>query len=387
MTINGYNDSYQRQEISETVISVTGFPDSFHCLIKQFEKTSLRDFLLKRIQSFYMILKIANSADNISQNILAADIGATKTNIAVCHWDGCSLSIRKEASYKTKSFNDINSLIAAFIGDDEIPAKISLAVAGPIEKNIAMLTNINWQIDGSQVVRKFNRRFFLLNDLEAVAYSVAVLNEKDIHVLHRGEKRTNENVAIIAPGTGLGEAGLCFDKDGYHPFATEGGHCSFAPRNEIDIELYRYLAKKFEHISWERIISGPGICNIYDFLVHVKEREEPSWIKEKILSHNKSIVISENTTECVVCKETIDLFIHYLAEECGNLVLKFKAFSGIFIGGGIIPDLIPSIHEDYFLKHFSNFGRFKKLLQLIPVNIILNKKAPLLGAAYFGIQQ
>ena len=334
-----------------------------------------------------MILKIANSGNSITRDVLAADIGATKTNIAICHWDGSQLLISKQASYKTKEFKDINSLIAEFMTAGKMPATISLAVAGPIEKNIATLTNINWQIDGGQLADEFNRQVFLINDLEAVAYSLAVLNERDIHVLHRGEQRLNENVAIISPGTGLGEAGLFFDKEGYHPFATEGGHSSFAPRTAIDIELYNYLSKKFEHVSWERIISGPGICNIYDFLIHVKERDEPSWIKEKMLLHDKSIVISENITECKICRETMDMFFRYLAEECGDLVLKLKAFAGVFIGGGIVPDLISSLHEDYFLKHFSNFGRFKKLFHSISLNIILNKKAPLLGAAHFGIQQ
>lgn len=176
-----------------------------------------------------MILKIANSGNSITPDVLAADIGATKTNIAICHWDGSQLLTRKQASYKTKEFKDINSLIAGFMDADKMPAKISLAVAGPIQKNIATLTNINWQIDGGQLANEFNRQVFLINDLEAVAYSLAVLNERDIHVLHRGEQRLNENVAIISPGTGLGEAGLFFDKEGYHPFATEGGHSSFAP--------------------------------------------------------------------------------------------------------------------------------------------------------------
>src|SRR5574337_1017237 len=216
-----------------------------------------------------MILKIANSENKNVQDVLAADIGATKTNIAVCHWDGSSLSFTKEASYKTKSFNDIISLITAFIANDEIPAKISLAVAGPVEKNQVSLTNINWQINVEQVAKEFNRQVFLINDLEAVAYSLAFLSEKDIHVLHHAEKTADANVAIIAPGTGLGEAGLYYSKDGYHPFATEGGHSSFSPRTETDIELYRYLAKKFEHVSWERLISGPGISAIYDFLIHV----------------------------------------------------------------------------------------------------------------------
>jgi len=333
-----------------------------------------------------MILKIANGDNKIEQDILAADIGATKTNIALCHWDGNDLLISNEATYKTKNFTDAGSLIDEFIGNDELPAKICLAVAGPVQENKVTLTNINWQIDGDQIAKQFHREVLLINDLEATAYSLAVLDSKDIHSIHQGERGSKGNVGIIAPGTGLGEAGLYFNGGGYHPFATEGGHSSFAPRIGIDIELYHFIKRNFEHVSWERIISGPGICTMYDFLLHVKEREEPSWIKEKMLAHDKASVISENATECAICKETMDMFIRYLAEESGNLVLKFKATGGLFIGGGIVPHLVSIIHEDYFLKHFSGFGRLKDLLQAVPISIILNKKAALFGAAYFGVQ-
>jgi len=334
-----------------------------------------------------MILKIANTKEKSGGNVLAADIGATKTNMSVFHWDGEKFSADKEATYKTKSFANINALITEFTGAGEIPPIICMAIAGPVQKNKVTLTNVNWQMDGEEIAKKLKRQVVMINDLEAVGYGLAVLNDKDVHVLHKGEKNSEGNVAIIAPGTGLGEAGLYFNKDGYHPFATEGGHSSFAPQAEIDIELYRHLARKFGHVSWERIVSGPGICNIYDFLVQVKEREEPSWIKEKMLSHDKASVISENITECHVCQETIEMFIRYLAEESANLILKFKATGGVFIGGGIVPHLVSIIHEDYFLKQFSNFGRLKNLLQLIPVNIILNSKAALLGAAYFGLRR
>lgn len=331
-----------------------------------------------------MILKIAGTRSQLSGEILSADIGATKTNIAICQWTDGAFSIKKESSYKTKSLGNVGSLIEEFTRDEKLPAKISLAVAGPVENNKASLTNINWHIDAEQLQNKFGRRVFLINDLETAAWSLAILNEKDIHIVHKGEGLSKGNAVVIAPGTGLGEAGLCYD-NGYYPFATEGGHASFAPQAEIDIELYRYLARKFEHVSWERVVSGPGICSIYDFLQQVKDREEPSWLKEKILLHDKATVISENATECAICREVMEMFIRYLAEECGNLVLKFKATGGIFIGGGIIPGLVPIIHEEYFLKQFSNFGRFRNFLQSVPVYIILNKKAPLLGAAYFGV--
>lgn len=334
-----------------------------------------------------MILEIAGSKNSAGQYVLAADIGATKTNIAICHWDGAGFFIEKEAAYKTKNFSGIGSLINEFVGNTEMPGKISLAVAGPVQDDKVTLTNINWQIDGRETSRDLKRPVLLINDLEAAAYGLAVLNDRDIHCLHPGAKNAKGNVAIIAPGTGLGEAGLYFDGNNYHPFATEGGHSSFAPRTNMDIELYQFLRKSFEHVSWERLVSGPGICAVYDFLVHVKEREEPAWIREKMLVHDKATVISENAGECDVCKETMDLFVRYLAEESASLVLKLKATGGLFIGGGIVPHLIHSIHEDYFLKYFSGFGRMKNLLQSVPVNILLNKKVPLLGAAYFATRQ
>ena len=333
-----------------------------------------------------MILKLAKSESKMVQDILAADIGATKTNIAVCHWDGNCFSTNKEATYKTKDFDGVDSLIEGFIGATEMPAKICLAVAGPVQKNKVELTNVKWQIDGEQTSNKFNRAVLIMNDLKAVAYSLAILNSEDIYCLHKGEKLLSENAAIVAPGTGLGEAGLCYTEDGYYPIATEGGHCSFAPRAEIDIQLYRFLTKSFDHVSWERVVSGPGICNIYDFLVRVKEREEPSWLREQMLTHDKATVISENIAACDLCKETIDMFMRYLAEESANLVLKFKATGGLLIGGGIVPHLISLIHEGQFLKQFCHFGRFKNFLESVSVNIILNSKAALLGAAYFGIQ-
>lgn len=331
-----------------------------------------------------MILKIADGINQPLPDVLAADIGGTKINIAFCHWNGSCFSITKEASYKTSQFDAIDSLIEDFIPREELPGKISLAVAGPVQNNAASLTNVNWHIDAKKLEDKLGKTVLLINDLEAVAYGLAVLNDEDIHVLHEGENEFGGNAAIIAPGTGLGEAGLYYDDKGYHPFATEGGHSSFAPQTEIDIELYRYLARKFEHVSWERVVSGPGICSIYDFFVQVKERKEPASIKNKMLSKDKAIVISENINECTVCKETMEMFIRLLAEECGNLVLKLKATGGVFIAGGIIPDLISIIDQNLFVKQLSNFGRFKNFLGAIRVSVILNKKCPMLGAAYFA---
>lgn len=333
-----------------------------------------------------MILKIANFKPQGPQDILAADIGATKTTIAICHWDGNAMFISKEATYKTKSFRDMDSLISNFVSNENIPGKICLGVAGPVQGGKAILTNINLEIDGEAISKNFHASTVLINDLEAAAYGLGILDPADLHVLHEGEDKRG-NAAIISPGTGLGEAGLFYGEEGLHPFATEGGHCDFAPRLDIDIELFRFMRKEFGHVSWERMVSGPGICMIYDFLHQEMEREESVWIREMMQTHDKASVITANAGECEICRETTELFIRYLAEESGNLVLKFKAVGGLYISGGILPELLPVLHEDHFMKWFIGFGRLKNLLQAVPVKIVLNKKLPLLGAAYYGVHQ
>jgi glucokinase len=332
-----------------------------------------------------MILKMANNKRKDAQDILAADIGATKTNIAVFHYNGSQFAMRKEATYQTQSFQSPEALISKFVGRDPLPGKISIGVAGPVQEGKVTLTNVSWQIDRRQLSSHFHTPVFLINDLEATGYGLAVLEDNDLHLLHEGKKAVRGNVAIIAPGTGLGEAGLYFDQAYFHPFATEGGHCDFAPSTGLDTELYHFIKKSVDHVSWERIVSGPGICTIYDFLHREKERGEPAWLKEKMLAHDKAAVITSNADECAICREALELFIQYLARESANLVLKIKATGGLFVAGGIVPQLLPSLHENYFLKWFSGFGRMKNLLQAVPIKIILNKKAPLLGAAYFGI--
>jgi glucokinase len=332
-----------------------------------------------------MSIPIAKHNKLVFNSVLAADIGATKTTLAICNWNG-KLNIQKINTYKTKSFPNIISMIESFVDDDQMPHKISLGVAGPVLDGSVIMTNTGWSINIREVSDKFNHiPVALINDLEATAYGLAVLNKEDIHTLIEKKKHIGGNIAIIAPGTGLGEAGLIKSADGYHPLATEGGHCHFAPVNDMDVMLYSFLHKKYDQVSWERVISGPGICNIYDFLLQVVELEEPAWLKEKMLSHDKATVISENAGDAEICRETINMFVRFLALESTNLALKFKATGGIYIAGGIIPHLLPVIHVEYFQKWFSYAGRMKDLIQSIPVNILLNKNTPLSGAAYHGL--
>ena len=332
-----------------------------------------------------MILKIAKHKWGSYNTVLAGDLGATKTNLAICSWNGKTLSVLKTGTYTTRDFSDVTSMIREFLSTEKLPEKICLGVAGPVQKGVVSMTNAGIEINSEELSKQFDGLpVELINDLEATANSLAVIEEKDIHVLHRGKEEVGGNAAVIAPGTGLGEAGLYYDRSGYHPFATEGGHCDFAPATELDMELLHFLKRKFDHISWERVVSGPGISVIYDFLYHEKEREAPAWLKDKILAHDKPTVISEHVDDCGICRETMEIFLRYLAAEAANLVLKFKATGGLFIAGGIIPHLVPILHEDYFLKWFCHRGRMKTLLENVPVRIILNEEAPLLGAAYHG---
>jgi glucokinase len=331
------------------------------------------------------VIRIANNTSVDNYNILAGDVGATKSNLAIFNWDGHSLNIQKQADYKSAEFKSIISMLSDFLVGETLPEIISLGIAGPVNDSKVTMTNTGWIISRKEISEMFGPvTVLLINDLEATAYSLAVISEKDIHVLYDPESVTEGNIAIISPGTGLGEAGLYYNSDGYHPFATEGGHCDFAPRTELDIELYRYLNKKFSHVSWEKVISGPGISLIYDFLHHEKEREEPSWLKEKMLAHDKAIVISEQAEDCGICRETMDLFIRFLAEESANLVLKLKATGGLFIAGGIIPHLLNLLHKGSFMKWFTKTEPMENLLKAVPVRILLNEKLPLLGAAYYG---
>ena len=317
--------------------------------------------------------------------VLAGDIGATKTNLALFKVEGDNVASLQEAQYKSQEYKNIIELTDTFIKNIPLPDSICFGVAGPVLNGHAKLSNIMWEIDSNELSMHFGvKNIQLINDLEATAYGLAMLDEKDVTVIHKGNDDTVGNVAVIAPGTGLGEAGLFWDGNYYYPFATEGGHSDFAPRNEFDFEFYNFLKKKFGHVSWERLVCGPGIVNIYDFLRDEKKREEPGWLKEKFKDGDVSAVISRHVIQSQICKETMQLFIRYLAYESANLVLKLKATGGLFIGGGIAPQIVSLFEDNLFYSSFCQSGRLNYLLERLPVKIILNTKTALLGAAYYG---
>lgn len=317
--------------------------------------------------------------------VLAGDVGGTKTNLALVKMKTGKAIVLKEGKYKSEDHESITEITGEFLKDQPKPSACCLGVAGPVFNGKVSLTNLCWEMDSKEIAKKMGlAKVRLINDLEATAYGLAMLSDDETVTIHKGSDPLIGNAAIIAPGTGLGEAGLYFDGKVYHPFATEGGHCDFAPRNQQDVELYDYLQKKFGHVSCERLICGPGIYNIYEFLQAEKNLEEPAWITEKIKEGDAAAEISEHIEQSELCDKTMQLFIRFLAFESANLTLKMKATGGLFIGGGIAPQIIPLFKKYQFNEHFLDSGRMSHLLEKVTVSIILNPKTAMLGAAYYG---
>jgi glucokinase len=318
--------------------------------------------------------------------LLAIDVGGTKTDLAFVEVRNGEIAILKEEVYPSKEYTSLVDLIRKFNGTKQVPERLSIAFAGPVQDGKAFATNLGWSIDTRQLSADTNiPKVFLINDLEAEAYGLAALKEEDVRTIYPGHEDSKGNAAIIAPGTGLGEAGLFWDGAALHPFATEGGHCNFAPDTTLDWELYQYLHQKFGHVSWERLLSGPGICNIFDFLHEVKHREVPVWLDEKLKTAERAAVIGETALEgCPISVETMEIFVRYLAIESSNLALKLSATGGVFIGGGIPAKIWNEHLQAIFLEHFLQVGRLRSLVEQVPVRLVLNPKAVLLGAVYFG---
>lgn len=318
--------------------------------------------------------------------LMAADVGGTKTILAAFDVRQGDLHLVRETRYPSNQHDSMATFIRHFKGDLPLPTRLSIAFAGPVQDGKAQATNLDWSIDTRQLSAELGiPDVFLINDLEAEAYGLAALTEKDMRTIYAGKTPPAGNAGIIAPGTGLGEGGLYWDGSALHPFATEGGHSDFAPRTPLDWELLQYLQQQYGHVSWERVLSGPGICHIFYFLRDIKKRQPADWVQAKMERQEPAAAIAEAAGEgCPVCAETLELFVRYLAEEASDLALKLKATGGIFLGGGIPPKIWNDRRQAIFLEHFFQVGRLGALLEAVPVHLVLNPKAVLLGAAWYG---
>jgi glucokinase len=322
--------------------------------------------------------------------VLAGDVGGTKTNLAIYHATASEIKPVQSTRYASADFHSVTEIIQRFLTEHSLarPDRISLGVAGPVLNGKVDVTNLNWVLDTAMIAKDTGvKEVVMINDLEAMAYGLAGLEPEDFITIHPGKAGSGGNMAVLAPGTGLGEAGLYWNGSAYFPFSTEGGHCDFSPRTDLDMELCKYLQEKHGVVSWEMVMAGPAVTSIYTFLRDVKQKEEPAWLTEQLITEkDDSAVISQAAlhNKAAICVETMDLFVRYIARETSNLVLKMKATGGVFLGGGIPPKIAPLLLQEAFYRHYMDCDRMQHLLETVPIRIIKNDKTGLIGAAYYG---
>lgn len=362
--------------------------------------------------------------------ILAGDIGGTKTNLALFDWTTQRVEPVREQTFASADYKSLEDVITDFLkppakaalepvgeeketespegeasepaAPEETPAPMPIidaacfGVAGPVIDNRCQATNLPWVIDGADLAKHLKlsqaSRVRLLNDLEATAYGLLVLQPDETTTLNQGSPSpasaaTKRTMALIAAGTGLGEAILFWEGGRYHPMPSEGGHASFAPTSDLEIDLLCHIRAHYLHVSYERVLSGAGLYAIYEFLKETK-KNEPTWLAERIKVEDPAAVIAEVglAGHAEVCKQALDLFAAIYGAEAGNLALKALALDGVYLGGGIAPKLLPKLQDGTFMRAFTAKGRYKRLLSGIPVRVIMNQKTALLGAASVAAQ-
>ena len=324
--------------------------------------------------------------------ILAGDIGATKTYLGLFTKDLNGLA---EAEYKSNDYNSLEAIIHQFLEYQQVDSSritaACMGVAGPVVNHRCELTNIDWVITAESLHQLFHGApAALLNDLEAVGYGVPLLSEEELVALNPNGIKRPGNAALIAAGTGLGEALLYWnaERQQYYPSASEGSHVNFGPRNEEEIELLRYLMRSSRCVSYEQVVSGSGLVKIYDFLKTRQDYEEPEWLAARFAQQDRAAVISETALakENAMCEKALDMFVAAYGAEAGNLSLKYLSLGGIYLGGGITPKIVDKLREGTFIQAFIDKEEsFVQLLNSIPVYAILNSKTGLLGAAWYAM--
>lgn len=322
--------------------------------------------------------------------ILGGDVGGTKTWLGIFRAGGTDsaapLVLQRASKYSSKTAANLEQIIAEFLADEREPVDYAcFGLPGPVSGSHAALVNLPWEIDAAALTTRFGfRASFLINDLVANAYGIGELEPCDFAVLHEGESDAAGNMAVISPGTGLGQAGIFWDGRKHTPFACEGGHCDFAPRTPAELALLQHLMAAHGHVSFERVLSGSmGIPNIYAFLRDTGHAPENPAIAAALRTGDAGAVISQAASDgsCALCGQTMDMFAAILGAEAGNLALKIMATGGVFIGGGIATRILPLLRRPPLLEAFFAKGRFDNFMRRIPLRVILNDRAALLGAA------
>jgi glucokinase len=325
--------------------------------------------------------------------LLAGDIGGTKTLLALYAPGGDPNTPTAVTEYHSASYASLDLMVREFLAQaGGKPTDASFGVPGPVIGGRAHTTNLPWVLDEAALSQSLGlRRVSLLNDLQAIATAVPHLRPTDLHNINPGTPVQNGPMAVVAPGTGLGEAFLIWNGDRYIACSSEGGHAGFAPTNEAQVSLWRYLANRFGHVSVERVCSGPGITNIYDCLRDAApDQEPPEFAAALAQASDRAPLITQAALEHPqankLATEALDMFVAILASEAGNMALKVLATGGVTLAGGIPAHILPRLTDGRFLQDFTDKGRFKELLSRVPIDVVTTRAA-LLGAALHGLDQ
>jgi len=320
--------------------------------------------------------------------ILAGDVGGTKVHLALYDFINGKLVYNRDQRFAAKEYSGLEEIVNEFLGANKVTAAC-FGVPGPVRNGRLRLTNLPWTLDSHELSASLGiTHVFLINDLEANGYGVAELSPDQIFTLSEGDASQIGNRALIAAGTGLGEALLIWNGRAHTPYPSEGGHADYAPRNEDEIDLLRFLKQKYNgRISYERVISGMGLTSIYEFLRDVRGMEESPKVAEQIAAaHDPNTVITELAlaAKSEICEKALDMFVSAYGAEAGNMALKLLSVGGVYIGGGIAPRILEKLKDGTFMKAFTDKGRLSQLLINMPVRVILDSRAALLGAAAYA---
>jgi glucokinase len=319
--------------------------------------------------------------------ILAGDVGGTKVYLALFDFIDGKLVHTRDKQYPAKQYSGLEEIVKEFLGADKATAAC-FGVPGPVRDGRLRLTNLPWTLDSRELAAGLViEHVFLINDLEANCYGIAELSADQIYTLSEGDARQMGNRALIAAGTGLGEGFLVWNGRQHLPYPSEGGHADYAPRNEDEIDLLRFLRQKYNgRISQERVVSGQGLSNIYEFLREVRDMEEPAWLAKRIATEDPNAVITELAlaAKSEICKKAMDMLVSAYGAEAGNLALKVLSVGGLYVGGGIAPRILEKLKDGAFMKAFTDKGRLSPLLVNMPVRVILESRTALMGAAAYA---
>jgi len=319
--------------------------------------------------------------------ILAGDVGGTKVHLALYEISGGNLKQVRDRQFPAREYKGLEVILKEFLVAEKVTAAC-FGVPGPVHEGPMRLTNLPWTLDRRELARdlKIDHVFFV-NDLQANGYGIAELKAEQIYTLSEGDARQVGNRALISAGTGLGEGFLVWDGRDYVPYPSEGGHADFAPRNEDEIDLLRFLRKKYNgRISFERVVSGMGLTSIYEFLRDVRGMEEPAWLAGQMTQEDPNAAITESALKGTseICEKALDMFVSVYGAEAGNLALKILSVGGLYVGGGIAPRILEKLKDGTFMKAFTDKGRLSPLLVNMPVRVILESGTALIGAAAYA---